>query len=233
MMFTKTSLAIFAAMAMSTNAFTVGPSMRSSRGLSSIAATTTNADNFHFMDDAETESPASTVTPVMATRVLATEDTAEAAAVVAPKKKAVPKKSAAHGKEGVFSPVVKTVKAVMGDAELNKLRGKVIGLHSEVIGNFVNTSDTPFGKKVLKQMYAAFDADRNGTLEESELEALLLTLGFSHLNAKQIHGIFERADADHDGHITEEEWMNEAPKTLRTNLIKLAKKNGGDMGLLA
>jgi hypothetical protein len=27
--------------------------------------------------------------------------------------------------------------------------------------------------------------------------------------------------------------MQEAPKTLRTNLIKLAKKNGGELGLLA
>jgi hypothetical protein len=30
-----------------------------------------------------------------------------------------------------------------------------------------------------------------------------------------------------------EEWMREAPKTLRTNLVKLAKQNGGDLGLLA
>ena len=179
-MMTKTSLALFAAMAMSSNAFTVGP-VQSSRGLSSIALTT-NADNFFFMDEAEQESPASTM--VMGESMMEAAVAVKAVTVASPQEKVLPKKKAAHGKEGVFSPVVKTVKAVMGDAELNKLRGKVIGMHSEVIGNFVNTADTPFGQTVLKQMYAAFDADRNGTLEESELEALLLTLGFSHLNAK-------------------------------------------------
>jgi Ca2+-binding EF-hand superfamily protein len=121
----------------------------------------------------------------------------------------------------------------MGEEELNKLRGKVIGMHSNVITDFVGTSEGIFGQSVLKQMYAAFDADRNGTLEESELEKVLKTLGFSYLNAKQVNGIFERADADHDGHIDEEEWKADFPKTLRKNLTKLAKKNGGDMGLLS
>ena len=33
--------------------------------------------------------------------------------------------------------------------------------------------------------------------------------------------------------ISLEEFMDEAPRTLKTNLVKLAKNNGGDMGLLA
>jgi Ca2+-binding EF-hand superfamily protein len=61
----------------------------------------------------------------------------------------------------------------------------------------------------------------------------LQLLGFSWLQSKQIQGIFQRADLDDNGAIDFDEFMKEAPKTLRTNLIKLAKKNGGDMGLLA
>jgi hypothetical protein len=168
-------------------------------------------------------------------KATAMQQDSETSKPVEPKKTAPKKKppAAKHGKDGVFTPVVKTAKNVMGEEELNKLRGKVIGLHSNVITDFVGTADSPFGQTVLKQMYAAFDTDRNGTLEESELEKVLKTLGFSYLNTKQVNGIFERADADADGHIDEEEWKADFPKTLRTNLIKLAKKNGGDMGLLS
>jgi Ca2+-binding EF-hand superfamily protein len=52
------------------------------------------------------------------------------------------------------------------------------------------------------------------------------------LKEKQVKGIFERADTDENGTIDLQEWMTEAPKTLRTNLTKLAKKNGGELGFL-
>jgi hypothetical protein len=219
----KISLAIFAMAAINADAFAPAPAFNSRSVSATRVGSSMSADNFYFMDEKPaTESTSSQMQAIAPSKP------------VSPQKKVAPKKmAAAHGKEGVLSPIVKSIKAVMGDEELNKLRGKVIGMHSELIGNFVATADTPFGQAVLKRMYATFDSDRNGTLEESELEKLLLTLGFSHLNAKQIHGIFDRADSDHDGHVTMEEWMKEAPKTLRTNLIKLAKKNGGDMGLLA
>jgi hypothetical protein len=57
-------------------------------------------------------------------------------------------------------------------------------------------------------------------------------LGFKWLGGKQVDGIFARADANGDAEISLEEFMVEAPKTLRTNLVKLAKSNGGEMGLL-
>ena len=76
------------------------------------------------------------------------------------------------------------------------------------------------------------DKNKNGTIEESELKEALLTLGFD-LKEKQFKGVFERADVDSNGGIDLEEWMKEATKTLQTNLNKLAKKNGSDMGLLA
>ena len=212
--YSKISLALFA-MAMSADAFTVSPS--TIRAATRVAGTTAN--DFYFMEEI-IEQPKAAMT-----------DSVEPSKPIAPK--VAKKKAAPHGKEGVFSPVVTTLKSVVGEDELNKLRGKVITMHSDVIKNFVGTSDSAFGQAVLKSMFAAADVDRNGTLEASELEKALKTLGFRYLNEKQLRGIFERADADKDGHIDLDEWMKDAPKTLRTNLVKLAKKNGGDMGLLA
>jgi hypothetical protein len=135
-------------------------------------------------------------------------------------------------KRGVFSPIVQVSKIAVGEDRLNKIRAKVISLHSDIIANFVNTSDTVVGNLVLKQLFEFTDKDHSGTIDESELRAALETLGFDWLKEKQITGIFERADSDANGAIDIDEWIQEAPKTLRTNLIKLAKKNGGDMGLL-
>lgn len=217
----KISLALIAMTAMNANAFTTAPAF-TSRAATSSMASTMNPNDFYFMDEKDTSE---STMPVM-------QEVAPAQPT-APKKKAAPKKASGHGTEGIFAPVVLTAKTVLGETELNKLRGKVIGEHSKVIGNFVKTSDTAFGQTVLKQLFALADADRNGTLEESELEKFMHTLGFDFLNEKQIRGIFQRADSDKDGHIDLEEWLKDAPKTLKTNLIKLAKKNGAELGFLA
>ena len=142
------------------------------------------------------------------------------------------KKPAGDHKEGLLSPFVILMKRVLGEDELNQLRGKIIGLHSDVIGKFVDTYDSPVGEQVLRALFELADKNKNGTIEEDELAASLRTLGFD-LKEKQIKGIFERADLDANGGLDYEEWRKEAPKTLRTNLIKLAKRNGGEMGLLA
>jgi hypothetical protein len=42
------------------------------------------------------------------------------------------------------------VKQVMGTKELNILRADIISKHSKVMAAFVDTSDSPFGKIVLK-----------------------------------------------------------------------------------
>jgi len=151
-----------------------------------------------------------------------------------PASKPRPKKGAPHGKEGILSPVVLAAKAIMGDEQFNKLRAKIISLHSDVIEGFVvDNSDTAFGQAVLKRLFALADQDQNGSIEETELEQALRTLGFDWLKDKQVNGIFQRADKNENGRLELEEWLAEAPKTLRTNLIKLAKKNGGELGLLA
>jgi hypothetical protein len=149
-----------------------------------------------------------------------------------PAKIKAPAKKAGGHKEGILSPFVILAKKVLGDDELNTLRGKIIGLHSEVIGSFVETAETTTGEIALKALFELADIDKSGTIEEKELALALRTLGFD-LKDKQIKGIFERADKDASGEIDYEEWKKEAPKTLRTNLIKLAKRNGADLGFLS
>mmetsp|Transcript_35116 Transcript_35116/g.71741 ORF Transcript_35116/g.71741 Transcript_35116/m.71741 type:complete len:245 (+) Transcript_35116:205-939(+) len=153
---------------------------------------------------------------------------------VAPKnKKPAPKKkaNAAH-KEGVFSPIVMAAGTLLGPDQLNKVRAKAITLHSDLIKSFVGTSDSAFGRAVLQQLFKYVDADNSGFIDKEELSVALSLLGFRWLKEKQVNGIFDRADQNKDGIISMEEFMDEAPRTLKTNLVKLAKNNGGDMGLL-
>ncbi|KAL3817422.1 hypothetical protein ACHAXA_011051 [Cyclostephanos tholiformis] len=152
----------------------------------------------------------------------------------ATQKPTAPKKKAGGNphKEGVFSPIVVAAGAVLGEEQLNKIRGKVIALHSDLIKSFVDTADSTFGKAVLRQLFNFVDADKSGYLDKKEVATALDMLGFKWLGEKQVDGIFARADADGDSEISLEEFMIEAPKTLRTNLVKLAKSNGGEMGLL-
>lgn len=210
-----------------TNAFLPSTTTSHHRPLTAMDASSMPSmerpDQFFFTDDR---------TPQMTTPSSSTPTQVPKVAVVTKKSKAAGGGGGAVHKQGVFSPVVQVTKMALGDDTLNKLRAKVIGLHSEIIGNFVNTADSTIGNMVLRQLFHFADRDQSGTIDETELRAALLTLGFDWLQEKQIKGIFERADLDTNGAIDIDEWMAEAPRTLRTNLIKLAKKNGGDMGLL-
>lgn len=141
------------------------------------------------------------------------------------------KKKGGH-KEGVFSPIVFASKKIIGDDEINKLRAKIISLHSGVIGDFVDTSETKIGTQISKQLFVVLDANNDGTLDKEELKAGFEKLGFTWLQDKQVQGIMKRADQNDDGVIDFEEFDAELSKTLRVNLIKLAKKNGEEMGLL-
>jgi len=154
-------------------------------------------------------------------------------APVAKKAPAKKKKGAnpAH-KEGIFSPIVVLAKQVLGEQRLNQVRGKFISTHSDVIKGFVATSDSPFGQKALTELFKIADKDGDVKLTKEEVAIALRSLGFSWLQEKQINGIIARADLDQNGLIDYEEFAEEAPRTLKTNLVKLAKKNGGDMGWL-
>lgn len=133
---------------------------------------------------------------------------------------------------GIFSPLVLTLKKLLGDEKLNKLRGKGISLHSDVINRFTETSNTKFGQSMLATLFDLADRNGDGKLQVDELASALEALGFTWLQQKQVLGILERADKDKNGVIDRDEFIEEAPKTLRTNLVKLAKKNGGELGFL-
>lgn len=135
-------------------------------------------------------------------------------------------------KDGIFSPVILTAKQILGDEQLNKIRAKVISLHSDVISSFVDTYDSALGKAIAQQFFVIMDKNKDGKLDEEEIANAFQSLGFDWLKEKQVKGILARADANNDGFVDFTEYLDELPKTLRTNLIKLAKKNGGDLGFL-
>ncbi|KAL7581789.1 hypothetical protein ACA910_022319 [Epithemia clementina (nom. ined.)] len=149
------------------------------------------------------------------------------------RKRPIPKKevSQAH-KDGIFSPVVRLFKKVLGDDRLNEVRAKAIAYHSDTIKSFVSTADSRLGLVALKALFMVADKNKNGQIEEEELKDALLRLGFKWLKEKQVRGIFERAGGAEKGYLTFDEWIAEAPKTLKTNLVKLAKTNGGELGFL-
>jgi hypothetical protein len=159
-------------------------------------------------------------------------DAARATALAHPARRRPCVSMAAVAKQGIFAPLVSGAKAVLGKEELNKLRAKVIAEHSKVISAFVETSDSKFGRIALERMFQFADADNSGDITQDEVAAALKALGFDYLSTDQIAGIFKRADLDENGVIDFEEFVRETPKTLRTNLIKLAKKNGNDLGFL-
>ena len=135
--------------------------------------------------------------------------------------------------QGIFAPAVKGAKAVMGTKELNALRADIIAKHTKVISAFVDTNESPFGQIVIRKMFEAADKDGNGTLDRQEVKDALKALGFTFVEDKQIDQIFSRGDTNKDDVIDFEEFVKETPKALRTNLVKLAKSNGHDLGFLA
>jgi len=156
--------------------------------------------------------------------------TATAAVAVATKKN--PLEDMAND-EGIFAPAVLLTKDILGTTELNGLRARIIKEHTAVIGKLTDTADSAFGDTVLKLLFELADKDGNGTIDEYELGRALNALGCGFIPEKQINGMFKRADKDGSCGLDYEEWCKAAPKTLKSALVKLAKKNGHELGFLA
>ena len=135
--------------------------------------------------------------------------------------------------KGIFAPAVNVAVQAMGRKELNAFRASVIAEHTKVISKFVDTSESKFGQIALKRLFEAADEDGNGTLDKQEVKEALNALGFTFIQEKDVDKIFKKADKDNNEVIDFEEFVQEAPKTLRTSLVKLAKSNGHDLGFLA
>mmetsp|Transcript_27870 Transcript_27870/g.64752 ORF Transcript_27870/g.64752 Transcript_27870/m.64752 type:complete len:197 (+) Transcript_27870:84-674(+) len=137
-------------------------------------------------------------------------------------------------KEGIFSPVVRLVRKVIGPERFQKVKGKAIQAHSNVIAQFVDTSESPFGKLALRKLFEAADADKSGQLDKEEIRAALKKLGFEWMDDdKKVEGVIKKGDKDGDELIDLEEFAEAAPTILRQNLIKLAKANGSELGFLS
>ncbi|GMH82750.1 hypothetical protein TrVE_jg11613 [Triparma verrucosa] len=137
-----------------------------------------------------------------------------------------------NAKTGLFTPLVLSTKAVLGESELNKLRGKFIAEHSKVIAKFVDTSESKFGRIALKALFEAADENGDGVLTVDEVRSACNALGFSWIDEDKSETLISRADVDENEVIDFEEFVKTTPKVLRTNLIKLAKENGNDLGFL-
>jgi hypothetical protein len=214
------SIAYVAAIAQS-SAFTMsmtGPSTTTLSTTTTFSKTQMKSSSLPLPDMLED------ISPVLINETVVTKPVLE--------KKTIKAKSGGVHQEGLFSPIVMTAKKVIGDENLNKIRGKVIGLHSEVIGSFVDTHETFVGSTIMQQLFALMDKNKDGVVDETELAIYFKSLGFTWLQEKQIAGIIKRAGSE-DGILRIEQFKGEFPKTLRTNLIKLAKKNGGELGFLS
>jgi len=184
---------------------------------------------------AKAEAASATATAeAAATATIASSATSESAVagVVKPAPKKATEEKRPLWQEGIFAPAVLGAKAIMGEQELKEFRAGVIAKHSKVIGNFVDTSESKFGQLVLKRMFEYADKDGNGTLDKEEIQAALLDLGFDFLDEKQVDKLMKNADKDKNDVIDFEEFCTATPKALRVNLVKLAKRNGHDLGFL-
>lgn len=188
----------------------------------------------HGDDQAFFPAPTTGEQQVLEATATATTEPATAVAVAEPVVAAKkPAKKASTDNEGLFAPVVLLTKEIIGIKELNKLRGKIIKMHSSVIGDFTETAQSEFGIQVLRVLFTLADKNGDGTIDEAELTTALRSLGFDFLKEKEIANIFDKADGDKNGALDFEEWSKAASPTLKKNLIKLAKKNGHDLGFLA
>lgn len=95
-----------------------------------------------------------------------------------PKKPKAENKDGGHGKDGIFTPLVKATKAVMGQKDFNQFRGKVISEHSKVIASFTQTADSKIGQAALLKIFEAADTNGDGQLSAQELKEGMNALGF-------------------------------------------------------
>ena len=127
-------------------------------------------------------------------------------------------------KNGIFTPVVRLAKRLVGKERFLSFRGRVIGAHTKVIQAFVDTSDSPFGCLALEKLFEMADLDGDGTIDRDELEKALKKLGFYHLSGAQLDAIMKRADEDDNCVIDYDEFVKEAPHCVEIKIIRRVRR---------
>mmetsp|Transcript_87498 Transcript_87498/g.173643 ORF Transcript_87498/g.173643 Transcript_87498/m.173643 type:complete len:190 (-) Transcript_87498:44-613(-) len=136
-------------------------------------------------------------------------------------------------KDGIFTPIVEGAKVIVGEGELKKIRANVIKMHGELMGNFIGTANSDFGDFALEKLFEAADEDGSGQLDKEELKQALNKLGFTWVDEDKVDKVAKKGDKDGDGLIDLEEFKKMAPTVLKQNLMKLAKENGSELGMLS
>lgn len=83
------------------------------------------------------------------------------------------------------------------------------------IKRFVDTIHSPIGKMVLRRLFAPTDVNRDGAVDAHELQSALDHLNIHGIDAKSI---VQQADRNGSGGLDLDEWLSEAPRTLRALL---------------
>lgn len=140
---------------------------------------------------------------------------------------------AGAAKDGPFTPTVVGFKVLMGDENLNSLRNYFIKLHGDAQTAAIDTHDTEMGKAMMGWLFDQADKDKNGTIDKQELQEAMQKLGFDWMDEKRIDKFIKKADDNKDEVLQYEEFAKTSPKFLKQSLLKLAKKNGADLGFLS
>jgi len=140
---------------------------------------------------------------------------------------------AGKAKDGPFTPTVVGFKVLMGEENLNSFRNAMIKLHGEAQAAAIDTHESGTGQAIMEWLFNEADADGNGTIDKEELVAACQRLGFEWMDDKRAEKLMKKADKNEDGVIELEEFKTTAPKFFKQSTLKLAKKNGADLGFLS
>eukprot|EP00929_Paragymnodinium_shiwhaense_P082847 TRINITY_DN4385_c1_g1_i4.p2 TRINITY_DN4385_c1_g1~~TRINITY_DN4385_c1_g1_i4.p2 ORF type:complete len:184 (-),score=44.20 TRINITY_DN4385_c1_g1_i4:315-866(-) len=140
---------------------------------------------------------------------------------------------AGAAKDGIFTPTVMGFKVLLGEENLDAIRRYLIKAHGDVQAAALDTHETTLGQGAMEWLFTQADKDGNGVIDKEELKDAVQRLGFTWMDDKKVDQLFKKADKDGNEEIDLEEFKTVSPKYFKQSLIKLAKKNGADLGFLS
>jgi len=135
--------------------------------------------------------------------------------------------------DGPFTNAVVGMKVIMGEENLNSLRNYFIKLHGNAQEVAIDSHESSFGQTMMGWLFEQADVDKNGTIDKEELLAACQKLGFSWMDEARAAKLLKKADKDDNGVIDYDEFVKTSPKYFKQSLLKLAKKNGAELGFLS